>query len=66
MKTIPTIAVAGLVGLATLQSAHAGGFLAETFIKPIFGVHAAREADTRRSKTGSAMSQSNTPRATRR
>ena len=45
MKNIAKIAVAGLVSLAALQSAHAGGWIADNIIKPVFGNHAAREAD---------------------
>jgi hypothetical protein len=55
MDTLTKIATAGLIGLATVQSAHAGGFLADTFIKPIFGAHAAREADKVHEKLGKPL-----------
>jgi hypothetical protein len=41
---VKTALIVGVMGLGA-PSAHAGGFLADTFIKPIFGKHAAREAD---------------------
>ena len=44
MKTIKTLAAAAAVSLLTLSSAHAGGFLADVFIKP-FSPELARAAD---------------------
>jgi hypothetical protein len=44
MKTIKTLVAAATVSLLALSSAHAGGFLADTFIKP-FSPELARAAD---------------------
>jgi hypothetical protein len=45
MNTFAKIAVALGVTFGIAPAAHAGGFLADIFIKPLFGDHAAREAD---------------------
>ena len=44
MKTIKTIVAAAAASLLTLSNAHAGGFLADVFIKP-FSPELARAAD---------------------
>jgi hypothetical protein len=40
---------------AHASAAQAGGFLADTFIKPFFGDHAAREADKIHEKLGKPL-----------
>jgi hypothetical protein len=57
MKTIAKIAAAGLVSLAALQSAHAGGWIADNIIKPVAGEHAAREADKLHEQAGKPLDQ---------
>ena len=55
MSTLTKIAMAGLMGLFTLQSAYAGGWIADNIIKPVFGSHAAREADKVHEKLGKPL-----------
>jgi hypothetical protein len=55
VSTLTKIAAAGLIGLATMQSAHAGGWIADKIIKPVFGEHAAREADKVHEKLGKPL-----------
>jgi hypothetical protein len=54
-KTIAKIVAAGLVSLAALQSAHAGGCIADNIIKPVAGNHAAREADKIHEQVGKPL-----------
>lgn len=55
MKTIAKVVAAGFVSLAAVQSAHAGGWIADNVIKPVFGDHAAREADKIHEQAGKPL-----------
>lgn len=55
MWTITKIAAAGLISLTSIQSAHAGGWIADNIIKPVAGKHAAREADKIHERAGKPL-----------
>ena len=55
MSTFTKIAVALGITFGAASAAHAGGFIADTFIKPLFGAHAAREADKVHEKLGKPL-----------
>jgi hypothetical protein len=57
MKTITKVVAAGLICLSAVQSAHAGGWIADNIIKPVFGEHAAREADKLHERAGKPLDQ---------
>ncbi len=55
MNMIAKAAAAGLISLTAVQSAHAGGWVADNLIKPVFGEHAAREADKIHERAGKPL-----------